>query len=135
MIRFAVLAVLLTAAVGAGPAQADDDDWAGFYVGIDDADGSVDRLSIVPIGDATFNIRVVLSKASLCAGGETGLIVGTGRIEDDKLVRRDAILRCGDTEGRAIEDRTYTRDDDTGILTIKAGDDGRSLFYHRISDD
>lgn len=46
---FSAVAIGLGMSFGLGSAHADD--WAGYYVGIDRLDGSLDRLSIVPQGD------------------------------------------------------------------------------------
>ncbi|MCP4383155.1 MAG: hypothetical protein GY798_17330 [Hyphomicrobiales bacterium] len=134
-----IFAALLAATFCIGSAHAADDDWAGFYMGIDALDGSVGRMSIIPNGDGTFAIRVTAAAISMCADGPgsgAGWVSGTGRIVDGSLVRKDAMLTCdGAGEARPISDWTFTRDEDTGILTLGAGDDGRKLFYHRISGD
>jgi len=130
------IATMLTVTAGLGLAHADDADWAGLYVGIDALDGSIDRLSIVPNGDGTFDIRMVSDGISLC-DPETpaGIILATGRIVDGQLVRENVRLKCEAADEIALDDGVYTRDDGTGILTLPAPDDGRQMQYHRISDD
>lgn len=134
--RGLALALALALTAGAGLAAADD--WAGYYLGIDGGDGSVDAMSIVPHGDGTYSVRVRSDRYSLCrtkAGGHTdGYITATGHVEGKGLVRRDVILTChGHPESRQVRESTYTRDPETGILTLEAPDDSRKLYYHRIS--
>ncbi|MCP4384487.1 MAG: hypothetical protein GY798_24260 [Hyphomicrobiales bacterium] len=134
-----ILAALLTTTFGAGLAYADDDDWAGFYKAIDAADGSVDRLSIVPKGDGTFVIRLTADRHGLCAdtaGSGAGWATATGTVVDGNLVRREVMVMCdGEAEARPMADATYTRDGDTDILTLELPGHGRVQYYHRISDD
>jgi hypothetical protein len=130
------VATILTMTVGLGLAHANDDDWAGFYIGIDALDGSIDQLSIVPNGDGTFDIRMVSDGISLCdAETPAGMIVATGRIVDGQLVRENVRLKCEKADETALDDGAYTRDGETGILTLPAPDDGRQMQYHRLSGD
>jgi hypothetical protein len=129
----AAAATLLLSAVT--PAAADDDDWAGLYQGLDALDGSVDYMSIVPLGDGKFDIRVVPSVNSYCDSG-VGWNVADGRLENDgTLVRENVTVYCDGDEPRSVSDGVYARDDDTGIVTLEHPDDGRKLYYHRISGD
>lgn len=133
--------ILAAAAIGlcVGPASADEDDWGGLYKAIDAKDGSVDRLSIVPDDQRSFIVRMTSTGISLCADSSdntAGWITATGRLTDDGMVRENAMLTCAATgESRPIADSTYKLDDDTEILTINTPDDGRAIYYHRLSDD
>jgi hypothetical protein len=130
-----VIGLLLTTA-GLNLAHADDEDWTGFYIGLDAQDGSIDRLSIVPNGDATFDIRMVSTGISLCdPANPAGVITATGRLVDGQLVRENVLLRCQGAEEVILKDTTYTRDADTGILTMPAPDNGRQMQYHPVSGD
>ncbi len=130
---------LLTAAfllaTNVTPALADDEDWAGMYQGLDSLDGSIDYMSIVPLGNGMFDIRIVPSRISIC-DTETGagVITALGRLTDEGLVREKPLLKCFGLEPRIIKDSLYTRDDKTGILTPLASYDGRKHYFHRIGD-
>lgn len=116
-----------------GPAAADDSDWIGLYKGLDALDGSVDYLSIAPTGPGTFDIRIVPSVISLCENGR-GWIVADGTLTEDNTLRRhNSRVICEGREPVDIDDRIFTRDAQTGLIRFGATDDGRPLFYHRIS--
>jgi len=117
----------------ATPVVADDTDWAGFYQGIDGLSGSVDRVSIVPLGDGKFNIRIKPGIFVLCESRD-GWIVADGRLSDGKLMRENTQIHCGGGAATTtIPDTVYTRDEATGILTLEAYNDQRKLYYHRMS--
>lgn len=122
---------ILSLAAAAPPALADDD-WAGLYMGIDARDGSIDYVSIVPTGDGTYEVRTRVSEHSMCS--TAGLVVATAREKDDGLVRENIVVRCdGSDTTIEVSDTAYGLDDD--ILSLKAPDDGRMLYFHRISRD
>lgn len=114
------------------PALADDADWAGMYKGLDARDGSVDHLSIVPVGDGKFDIRIVPSTNSMCDDGR-GWIVAEGRLSDGALLRENVTVHCRGAEPKTVSDGVYYRDQETGMLTIESADDGRKLYYHLLS--
>jgi len=135
-IRTFVAAAVLLATVGLANAQADEDDWAGLYIGLDAQDGSIDHLSIVPMGDGAFDIRMVSDGISLCDPEHaSGVIVATGRLVDGQLVRENVRLRCEGAEEVPIADGSYTRDKKTDIVMLAAPDNGRQMQYHRMSED
>jgi len=135
---FRYLGAVATAAIlamAATPVIADDDDWAGLYQGLDAFDGSVDYLSIVPSSDGKFDIRVVPSAISLCES-KVGWIVAEGRLVDDETLARENVkVHCSDAEPKSVPDGVYSRDDQTGILTIETPDDKRTNYYHKISNE
>jgi hypothetical protein len=134
--RVLLVVGLLLATAGLNLAQADEDDWAGYYIGLDAQDGSIDRLSIVPNGDGTFDIRMVSTAISLCDPSDpAGVITATGRLVDGQLVRENVLLRCQGAEEISLKDTTYTRDEGTGILTMPAPDNARQMQYHPVSSD
>ncbi|HMB59882.1 MAG TPA: hypothetical protein VKN35_08215 [Xanthomonadales bacterium] len=128
--------VLLSCALGFTSTVVFADDWAGFYVGIDSLDGSIDHLSISPNEDGTYDIRSRPSKISHCKTDHgSGVIVATGKVVNEQLLRQNVQLLCHGTEVVSLPDQAYTRDDDTDILYLVSSDDGRKLVFHRISDD
>lgn len=131
------LAVVLTVVIGAVPAHADDADWAGIYMGVDAADGSIDTLSIAPRGDGTFDIRMSSTEFAACAGGTRGgVVLATGRVVDGRLVRENVTYKCqGDGKAKPFPDGTYVRDKETGILTIEVPSTGRTNYYHRLGNN
>ena len=115
------------------PALAEDADWAGLYQGIDALSGSVDFLSIVPLGEGKFDVRAKPGIFVLCESRD-GWIVADGRLADGKLMRENTQIHCGGGAATTtIPDTVYTRDEATGILTLEAYNDQRKLYYHRIS--
>ncbi|MCY6382565.1 hypothetical protein [Hoeflea prorocentri] len=128
-------AALVFLAVSAVPSTAGENEWVGLYKGLDALDGSVDYLSISTTAPGEFEIRIVPSVISLCETG-VGWIVATGRlVEEGTLLRENARVFCQGAEPVSLENRYFVRDDETGVIRYGASDDGRSLIYHRISDD
>ncbi|MBW8635930.1 hypothetical protein K1W69_01940 [Hoeflea sp. WL0058] len=137
MRKFFRLSATATAlALATGAVSAADDNFAGYYVGIDDKDGSVDNLSIVEMPDGSFKITVSSSGLGFCEEGRSpGFITATGRLDGDSLVRENVVAKCvGSEETFKLSDGTYTRSDDEDVLSIQAPQ-GRLNYYHRISDD
>ncbi|WP_421725811.1 hypothetical protein [Bauldia sp.] len=137
--RILLTAAIAAAGLSAGPAFADDD-WAGLYTAIDGKDGSVDRLSIVPNSNGTFTIHMTSTGLSLCAdaGDNTaGWINATGRLAGKALLREHVRVTCAATgESRDIASSRYAiHEVNDDILMMRAPDDGRALYYHRVSDD
>jgi hypothetical protein len=126
---------LVGSLIAAGPAVADEDDWTGFYLGIDAADGSLDYLSIVPLGDGRFDIRIAVSGHSMCSGAGAAVVHATGRLEDDRLVREEGELVCDGADKVAHPGVVYELDEDEKFLATQAPDDGRMLYFHRLSED
>jgi hypothetical protein len=90
--RIVVVAFAVVSAVGLAYA----DDWAGFYNGIDEYDGSLDRQSIVPNGDGTYQITIKSDAFSVCDATDPGAFMsGTGRVVDGTLVRQDTVIHGG----------------------------------------
>jgi len=119
-----------------GMAQDEDDDWTGYYMGIDGGDGSVDSLSIVPLPDETYRILMSSTKLTFCKEGtEAGMITATGKVVDGKLIREKVQYLCENSkELKPLPDGTYTRDPATGILMIDAPSN-RVNYYHPISSN
>ena len=119
--------------ISVGPRPTDP--WAGFYIGVDAADGSVDRTAIVPNGDGTYAIAVKSTKFSQCPEADAAAVqTATGVVTDGTLVRTNTQRRCdGAGEPVAVGDVAYERDPQTGILSYPAPSDGRRLIAHRIS--
>ena len=94
--------------------------------------GTIERVN----GDGTYGIRMTSSALGLCTPVPTaGWIVATGRLVDGDLVRENVTYGCVGTDGMTpLEDGTYRRDDETGILTL-AGPLGRLNHYHPVHDD
>jgi len=131
---FGAVAVWLGMAFGLASAHADD--WAGYYVGIDQLDGSLDRLSIAPKGDGTYSFRVAASKFGSCETAHPEAVVtGVGRIADGALVIGDAAIWCAGSGGEplSISDMTLDLDADAGTLSYAAPSDGRTLTFTRTS--
>ena len=133
MMRTGIALAVILAGTGAVLA---DDDWAGLYQGIDIVDGSHDVMSIVPNGDGTYDIRVKSTGLAYCDdGARPGVIRAEARVEAGQLVREKVAYRCeGEAGFTDMEDGTYVRDDETGILTIEVRG-GRLNHYHRMSED
>jgi hypothetical protein len=131
------LAAILTVVISAVPARADDADWVGIYVGVDAVDGSIDTLSIVRKSDNTFDIRMSSTEFAECTGGaRAGVLLATGRIVDDRLVRENVTYKCrGDGEAKPFPDGAYVRDKETGMLSIEVPSVGRTNYYHRLGHD
>ena len=123
-------------ALASGAVSAADDNFAGYYMGIDDKDGSVDNLSIVKMQDGSFKITVSSSGLGFCEEGtKPGFITASGRLDGDSLVRENVVAKCvGSEETFGLSDGTYTRSDDQDVLSIQAPQ-GRLNYYHRMSDD
>ena len=135
--KFFIVGATATALVlTTGAVSAADDNFAGYYMGIDDQDGSVDNLSIVKMPDGSFKITVSSSGLGFCEGGRNpGYITARGRLDGDRLVRENVVARCvGSEETFKLNDGIYTRSDEGDILSIQAPQ-GRLNHYHRISDD
>lgn len=128
--RMLVAAFALMSAVGL--AQADD--WAGFYNGIDEYDGSLDRQSIVPNGDGTYRITIKSDAFSVCDATDPGAFMeGTGRVVDGTMVRQDTVIHCSGGVDVPVGDRSYALDQATGTLTYDSPEANRILAYHRMS--
>jgi hypothetical protein len=118
--------------VGSNPS----DDWVGFYIGIDGADGSIDRTAITKNDNGTYGITIKATKFGTCPSAHAAAVqTATGEVTAGKLVRRNTSRRCDDSsEVISIRDAAYTRDPETGILTLPAPSDGRPLYQHRIGN-
>jgi hypothetical protein len=131
---FLAVAIGLGMSFGLGPAHADD--WAGYYVGIDQLDGSLDRLSIVPQGDGTYSFRLAASKFGSCeAAHPEAVMTGVGRISDSALVISNTAIWCAGRGGEPlkISDLSLDLDSDAGALSYAAPFDGRTLTFTRTS--
>ncbi len=116
-------------------AQDEEDEWSGYYMGIDALDGSIDSLSIVHNEDGTYRILMSSTGLAFCKdGSEAGLISATGKVVDGKLVREKVSYTCTIShESKPLPDSTYTRDAGTGILKLE-GPSNRVNYYHPISN-
>ncbi|MEM7443968.1 MAG: hypothetical protein AAF414_11635 [Pseudomonadota bacterium] len=115
-------------------ALAEGDDWAGLYQAIDPVDGSVNYLSIVPLGDGLYELHVTVSHHGRCEA--PAVIVATGRLADDNLHREQATLHCRGADSPVEHgDSAYSLDHDNRIITHTASMDGRRMHFHRIGDD
>ncbi|MEM6848770.1 MAG: hypothetical protein AAF580_11965 [Pseudomonadota bacterium] len=119
--------------ISVGPSPIDP--WAGFYIGVDAADGSVHRTAIVPNRDGTYAIAVKSTAFSQCpAPNPAAVQTATGVVTDGKLVRTNTLRRCDGTgDPVTVGDVAYERDPQTGILSYPAPSDGRSVVAHRIN--
>lgn len=119
---FLAAAIGLGASFGLGSAHADD--WAGYYVGIDQLDGSLDRLSIVPQDDGSCE-----------AAHPEAVMTGVGRISDGALVIGNAAIWCAGRGGEPLKtsDLSLDLDTDAGALSYAAPFDGRILTFTRTS--
>lgn len=113
-------------------ARADADPWAGFYQAIDPEDGSTNYMSIVPKGDGSYILQVVVSEHARCDA--PAVFVADARLEDDSLIRENTVLRCDGADEIEHSDATYSLDEENGIVSLSAPFDGRTLFYHRVSN-
>ncbi len=114
------------------PALADGDAWAGFYQAIDPEDGSTNHMSIVPKEGGGYVLQVSVTEHARCDA--PAVIVAEGRLEDGQMIRENAVLRCEDADEIEHSDATYSLDEENGIVSLNAPFDGRTLFYHRISN-
>lgn len=132
MVKSFAIAIALATMAGAG-AAADENDWTGFYTAIDAIDGSIDSLSIVAIGDDTYRIVMSSTDLAMCSDGtQPGVILATGRVVEDSLVREKVVAKCaGASVEQALPDGVYLRDEDTGVLMLN-GTMGRENYYHPI---
>ncbi|WP_421726596.1 hypothetical protein [Bauldia sp.] len=129
-----VTAMALTLGIGSATAQADN--WAGFYVGIDQRDGSIDRISVVPTGDASYAVHVKASRFGSCDGAHPGAVInGTATVVDASLVASQRALWCTGPGGDHLDlnDVTYTLDTETGTLSFPAS--GRTISVQRLGPD
>jgi hypothetical protein len=117
-------------------AQDEEDEWSGFYMGIDALDGSIDSLSIVHNEDGTYRILMSSTGLAFCKdGAEAGLISAVGKVVDGKLVREKVQYVCAIShESKPLPDSTYTRDPATGILKLD-GPSNRMNYYHPVSSN
>ncbi|WP_196223093.1 hypothetical protein, partial [Roseibium sp. RKSG952] len=115
------------------PANAQTEDWSGFYMGIDPADGSVDHMMIIPNEDGTYHIRVSSSNVGYCGQANSpGVILATGHPDGDQLVRKEMQYRCvGSNETNAKEGSAYSMKTD-GLISIQPFD-GRKIYYQKIN--
>ena len=128
----AAISMLLTMGA-AGLAHADDDDWAGLYQAIDSGDGSINYLSIVPLGGGRYELVKSISLHDRCEG--PAVIVATGTIVNRQLVREDVVLRCEGADAVDHGEATYTLDRDNEIISVPAAIGDRQIHYHRIGGD
>lgn len=116
--------------VSSGP----NDAWAGIFAGVDAYDGSLDWMSIVPNGDGTYRIKVKSNSFGFCDTTDPqAIMTGTGRIVDGKLVRQNTVATCSDGDKKPLDDRTYTLDPTTGIVSLSANSTDRTLYYHQLA--
>ena len=130
----AIILGLVGSLAAAGPAVAEDDEWAGLYLGVDAGDGSLDYLSIVPLGDGKYDVRIAVSDHSMCSDAP-GVVRTTGHVEDDRFVREEGELVCDGAAAVAHPGVVYELDADNKILATQAPDDARMLYFHRLSQD
>ena len=135
---FVAATVLMLSTVSPISAQdtASTSTWAGYYVGIDAMDGSIDHLSITPESGGTYKIRMTSTRLGHCQEGVgAGWITATARRVADDLVRENVVFQCaGSDDGGSLPDGMYVRDAITGILTIEASG-GRMNHYHPMGAD
>ncbi|MBL8906914.1 MAG: hypothetical protein JNM20_09580 [Rhizobiales bacterium] len=117
-------------------AQDEEDEWSGFYMGIDALDGSIDSLSIVRNEDGTYRILMSSTGLAFCKdGAEGGLISAVGKVVDGNLVREQVKYTCAIShESKPLPDSTYIRDPATGVLLLN-GPSNRVNYYHPISSN
>jgi hypothetical protein len=115
--------------------RADDNDWFGFYRGIDPFDGDVGTLSIVPGEGTDFKVLVAVDEAGACGGGP-GYAIGTGKLAGDNLNIVDRVFQCrGKDEPFSIQDSHMFWAGDTEILVLIAtAPETREIHFHRLSD-
>ena len=114
----------------AGTAQADEQ-WTGFYRGIDHRDGGTATLSITTNQDGSFHIVASGSSLTYCDGGPGG-IRGVGRVENDTLLREQTMVYCdGSEDPQEISDSSYAYDSINDVLRFESPG-GRSIVYHRL---
>ncbi|MEM9222425.1 MAG: hypothetical protein AAGB11_08485 [Pseudomonadota bacterium] len=127
-----LLALALLPALAA-PALADDD-FIGFYQGINTETGSLSSLSIVESGNG-FSIAAHATVFGDCEGSDkTATLTADGTMARDVLKRSNGQLRCVATGTTAtVADGDYILSDDEEIVTLRVP--GRpDLHYHRLSD-
>ncbi|MEM7075334.1 MAG: hypothetical protein AAGA28_16240 [Pseudomonadota bacterium] len=119
------------ACLGASMTLAETDSWVGFYQAIDPEDGSTNYMSIVPNANGAYIIQVSVTEHAKC--GAPAVFVATGRLVNGQMLREKTKLRCKGGEATEHQDAVYTLDAGTGIVSLSAPFDGRTLFYHRTS--
>lgn len=128
------LAALLLVPALAGTASADDD-WTGFYRGIDPVAGSLDAVSIVPEGRGAYEIVMHASRFGLCEGADrSAVVVARGAREGRGLTRTGANATCADGATHALADGHYRLLADEALLTLEVADEP-DRHYHRTSND
>lgn len=85
-----VLLIGLAVGLGAPPAVAAQGNLAGNWTSID-TDGSNQTLTITGSGRRVYAMSLSDDAASLC-GGAPALATGSGRLEEDKLLMRAAVV-------------------------------------------
>ncbi|MCP4382078.1 MAG: hypothetical protein GY798_11810 [Hyphomicrobiales bacterium] len=134
MIKRILAAAALAAGIGGGTALADD--WAGFYVGIDQLDGSLGRVSVVPADADTYSVVIKSSRFGSCESANPAAVMnGSASIAGTQLVLREPTIWCTGVggSGRVVGDVSFTRDSESRTLSFPAALDGRTLAFQRLS--
>lgn len=124
----------ITAALFVTPAIADDD-FIGYYRGIDPRTGSVDSISITPNG-REFAITMHATAFAGCPEGPTTAVAtSAGRMNGNVLQTSDGKATCqksGDVI--MLRDGEFRLSHDDELLTLSTPDQA-TLMFHRMSAD
>lgn len=138
-------AALALVACPLAAAAADAEGYLGLWQGVDSLDGSEVEVSITDVeGDGTLSTLQREGFFSICfERGEgyalgRGLVEGSGRVDEEGVLRIDEELACIDDHNIKQEPLTgpalYTLDESGKVLTISSDPPGEypSILLHRI---
>lgn len=126
--------ITIAAALFITPAIADDD-FIGYYRGIDPRTGSIDSISITPNG-RDFTVTTHATALAACPDGPSPAVAtAVGRMSRDVLQTSDGKATCqGDGSVIPLRDGEFRLSHDDELLTLTTPDQA-TLMFHRMSAD